>query len=98
MPVRSLHALMVGSLVRAAETRCSRCRSSENGRSLAALSFGWVGNVLIINQGVLRDSGNTLRIASGGDEFVVDNVVVVYKTRTGPVIVGETSQEARSTR
>jgi hypothetical protein len=47
------------------------------------------GNVLIINQGVLRNSGNVLRIASEGDEFVIDNVVVLYKTRqTGPVIGG----------
>ena len=42
---------------------------------------GWVGNVLIINQGVLEDSGNSLRIASDGNNFVIDNVVVVYKTR-----------------
>lgn len=63
-----------------------------HGHQLLAGSLGWAGNVLIINQGVLKDSGNILRIASGGDEFVVDNVVVVYKTRaTGPVVVGETS-------
>ena len=50
-------------------------------------SAGWTGNVLILNEGVLRDSGNVLRIASDGDEFVIDNVVVLYKTRsTGPVI------------
>ncbi|MFI7545738.1 hypothetical protein [Actinoplanes sp. NPDC049599] len=45
-------------------------------------SAGWVGNVLIINPGVLRDRGNALRIASGGDEFVVDNAVVLYRTRS----------------
>jgi hypothetical protein len=43
--------------------------------------LGWVGNVLIINPGVLKSSGNVLRIASNGEEFVIDNVVVVYKTR-----------------
>lgn len=54
-----------------------------------ATLLGWVGNVLIINPGVLKDSGNVLRIASDGDAFVVDNVVVLYKTRrTGPVIGG----------
>jgi hypothetical protein len=57
--------------------------------SVTAASFGWTGNVLIIGQGVLKDSGNLLRIASGGDEFVIDNVVVLYQTRqTGPVIGG----------
>lgn len=52
--------------------------------------FGWVGNVLFINPGVLRDSGNVLRIASAGDKwFVIDNVIVLYKVRrTGPIIRG----------
>jgi hypothetical protein len=52
---------------------------------LFAITFGWVGNVLLISQGVLRDSGNVLRIASDGDNFVVDNVVVLYKSRTGVI-------------
>lgn len=52
-----------------------------HGHQLLAGSLGWVGNVLIINPGVLKSSGNVLRIASNGEEFVIDNVVVVYKTR-----------------
>jgi hypothetical protein len=48
----------------------------------------WNGNVIIIPPNVLRTGANTLRIeardSSGGtgdeDEFVVDNVVVLYKT------------------
>ena len=52
-----------------------------HGHQLLAGSLGWVGNVLIINPCVLKSSGNVLRIASNGEEFVIDNVVVVYKTR-----------------
>jgi hypothetical protein len=57
---------------------------------VTAFSLGWVGNVLIINPGVLRENGNTMRIASAGDKFfVIDNVIVLYKVRkTGPVIGG----------
>ena len=55
----------------------------------SAFSFGWAAQVMLINPGVLKDTGNVLRIASGGDDFVVDNVVVVFKTRrTGPIVVG----------
>lgn len=50
---------------------------------VSAASGGWVGNVLIINPGVLKDSGNVLRIASDGESFVIDNVVILYKTRGG---------------
>lgn len=58
---------------------------------LVRSSAGWTGNVLILNEGVLRDSGNVLRIASDGDEFVIDNVVVLYNTRSpGPIIVQPT--------
>ena len=42
-------------------------------------SFGWTGNVLLIAAGALTDSGNVLRVESSGDNFVIDNVVVVYK-------------------
>ncbi|MCW2849438.1 MAG: hypothetical protein JWR90_3412 [Marmoricola sp.] len=56
---------------------------------VTTLSLGWAGQVMLINPGVLREQGNVLRIASRGDDFVVDNVVVVFKTRrTGPVIGG----------
>ena len=46
-----------------------------------ASSEGWNGSVMIVNQGVLRDTGNVLRIRGPFEEFVVDNVVVLYKTR-----------------
>jgi hypothetical protein len=50
----------------------------------------WNGNVMLINVGILRTSGNELHIearnSSGGgggdiDDFILDNVVVMYKTR-----------------
>jgi hypothetical protein len=50
----------------------------------------WNGNVMLIGAGVLRASGNELHVearnASGGgggdiDDFILDNVVVMYKTR-----------------
>jgi hypothetical protein len=56
-----------------------------------AATFGWVGNVLHIRQGVLRNSDNVLRIASEGNEFIIDNVVVVYKTRATGGVVGDAS-------
>jgi hypothetical protein len=50
----------------------------------------WNGNVMLVRPGVLRDNNNVLRLgarASNGsilgnvDEFVIDNVVVLFKTR-----------------
>jgi hypothetical protein len=50
----------------------------------------WNANVLVIRNGILRPSGNVLHIesrnTSGGtdgniDDFILDNVVVMYKTR-----------------
>ena len=50
----------------------------------------WNGNVMLIRAGVLKASGNKLHIesrndsGSGGgdiDDFILDNVVVMYKTR-----------------
>ena len=50
----------------------------------------WNGNVLLVERGTLRASGNALHIesrnSSGGgggdiDDFILDNVVVMYKTR-----------------
>jgi hypothetical protein len=45
-----------------------------------ALPGGWAGNVLIIGQRILKSTKNSLRITSSGEEFLVDNVVVIYKT------------------
>jgi hypothetical protein len=50
----------------------------------------WNGNIMLISAGVLRQTGNELHIesrqssGSGGgdiDDFIIDNVVVLYKTR-----------------
>lgn len=50
----------------------------------------WTGHVLVIRTGTLKPSGNVLRIESrdtngntGGDidDFILDNMVVMYKTR-----------------
>jgi hypothetical protein len=50
----------------------------------------WNGNIMLIRPGVLRDTNNVLHIesrngsgGSGGDidDFIIDNVVVLYKTR-----------------
>ena len=49
----------------------------------------WNGNIMLIGKGVLQGSGNVLHIESrnmsgggGGDidDFILDNVVVMYKT------------------
>jgi len=48
----------------------------------------WNGNVMLIDPGVLRED-NVLRIQAGKlgddtiDDFIVDNLVVVFKTRPG---------------
>jgi hypothetical protein len=60
----------------------------QHNHSVSAVSLGWAGNVMLINQGVLRDADNVLRIASQGDDFIVDNAVILFKTRrNGPVVV-----------
>jgi hypothetical protein len=55
----------------------------------------WSAQVLIVPAGVLRETGNTLRIearnkdgGTGGevDSFIVDNVVLLFKPRRGGVI------------
>jgi hypothetical protein len=48
----------------------------------------WNGNVMLIEPGVLRED-NVLRIQAGKltddnlDDFIIDNLVVVFKTRSG---------------
>lgn len=58
----------------------------------------WNGNIMLTGANVLRETGNVLHIKSltGGleasgaiDDFVIDNVVVLYKTKgTRPTGVG----------
>jgi hypothetical protein len=50
----------------------------------------WNGNIMLIHEGVLREN-NVLRIQAaelddGLDNFIIDNLVVVFKTR--PAVVG----------
>lgn len=52
--------------------------------SLGATLLGWAGNVLIIPRGVLKSQANDLRISSSGYEFLIDNVVVAFKTKRDP--------------
>jgi hypothetical protein len=50
----------------------------------------WNGNIMLLEPGMLRTE-NTLRIASTGgtDDFVIDNVVVFFKTSNRPGRVGD---------
>jgi hypothetical protein len=54
----------------------------------------WNGNVMLIHPGVLRED-NVLRIRAGElgddnlDDFIIDNLVVVFKTKPGPGPVGQ---------
>jgi hypothetical protein len=50
----------------------------------------WNGNIMLIRRGVLRETGNVLHVRSVSDDnitgpdlddFIIDNVVVLYKTR-----------------
>ncbi len=72
--------------------------ASESGFGLLEQG-AWSANVLLIPINLLRETANTLRIESrnqdGGtdgnlDDFIVDNVVVFYKTRTGRIPPGGT--------
>jgi hypothetical protein len=55
-------------------------------------SSDWVGNIARVNPGWLKESGNVLHIGSRTsqgflipedelDDFLIDNVVIQYKTR-----------------
>ncbi len=56
---------------------------------------GWRSNVMVVNQSVLRDSGNVLRIFSRDqdDDFYLDNLVLLYKTRS-TIIAGGVDEVA----
>ncbi len=46
----------------------------------------WNGNIMLITPNVLRETNNTLRIIAfpwgiGQDSFIIDNCVVLYKTK-----------------
>lgn len=48
-----------------------------------AASRAWSGNVMLVGAGTLRTLGNELEIASDGEHFLVDNVVVIFRTESG---------------
>jgi hypothetical protein len=59
----------------------------------------WTGNVMLIRPNVLRSTGNVLHIGARDDrgsilgnvdDFVIDNMVLLYKLRgrPGPVVTG----------
>lgn len=61
----------------------------------------WKGNVMLVHPGVLQEN-NVLRISTrdtggdkGLDDFIVDNVVVLFKTRSGGVFDPGTVFDAR---
>lgn len=48
-------------------------------------ALGWGGRILIVSGGVLRTTGNVLRIGSATDDFLIDNIVVLFKARARPL-------------
>jgi len=58
--------------------------SDQHTHAFAGLSYGWSGYVMLVGPNVLTNSNNVMRVASRGEtEFVIDNVVLLYKTRSG---------------
>jgi hypothetical protein len=64
-----------------------RLGSGSDAHTVHSLGARWNGNVMLVHPGVLQDN-NIMRIRSAEmtadnlDDFVIDNVVVVFKTRT----------------
>src|SRR5665213_1939741 len=58
------------------------------GDNIAYFQFGqWSGNVMLVLPYVLKEN-NVLQVQAGdGDNFIIDNIVIVFKTRItrGPV-------------
>jgi hypothetical protein len=49
-------------------------------------SFGWSAYSMLVSPGVLRATGNVMRIAAReAVDFVIDNVVLFFKTRSGRI-------------
>jgi hypothetical protein len=66
--------------------------SSVDQFGLTATRAQWIGNVMLVGTGVVREQ-NVLRIRAIGannqiDNFIIDNVVIVFKTKQngGPVV------------
>lgn len=55
--------------------------------SFISSSFGWSAYTMLVGPHVLKASDNVMRVASRESaEFVIDNVVLLYKTRTGGIL------------
>jgi len=64
-----------------------------NNPNICVLIAQWKGNVMLVQPGVLRDSNNVLRITADKigdsdnvDNFIIYNVVVIFKLRTRQVV------------
>ena len=81
-----------GGIPIAVDRNSRRLGSGSDAHTVHSLIARWNGNVMLIHPGVLQDN-NIMRIraaemtADNLDDFIIDNVVVVFKTRvTGPTV------------
>ena len=80
LPVPNSPVLHTHSLPGGGQTGGPSGASFDNHRhELLISSVGWAGNVLLVDRGTLTETSNVLHVESSGDNFVIDNVVVVYK-------------------
>ena len=74
--------------------------SGSDAHTVHALGARWNGNVMLIHPGVLQEN-NVMRIqaaemtAENLDDFIIDNVVVVFKTRSGRLPVDSDAAATR---
>jgi hypothetical protein len=60
--------------------------SDHHAHSYFSPPFGWSAYSMLVGPGVLRETGNVMHVASrDGAEFVIDNVVLFFKTRSGRI-------------
>jgi hypothetical protein len=60
--------------------------SDHHRHGFGSQSFGWSAYSMLVGPGVLRASGNVMRVASRDDvDFLIDNVVLFFKTRSGRI-------------
>lgn len=82
-----------------------RLGSGSDAHTVHSLIARWNGNVMLVHPGVLQEN-NLMRIrasemtADNLDDFIIDNVVVVFKTRAGrlPIDPGALSASAKARR
>ena len=60
--------------------------SDHHAHGFGSQSFGWSAYSMLVSPGVLRATGNVMKVASREDvDFVIDNVVLLFKTRSGRI-------------